>query len=263
MAAGRHRRIALAAATTLLFAACLAMAVTSSAAVAAMGEIPMPGGWAMSAMWLPMCGQTWTGTALSFLGMWTPMMTAMMLPSLAPVLRHYGQTLRQDGETRPEGSIILAGLGYFCVWTAIGGGLFPFGAALATAAIREPALAHAFPVAAAAVVLGAGALQFTAWKARRLADCRAVPARGHAVPEGAFAALRLGLRHGCHCAGACAGPTAVLVVFGMANLPLMAAVAVAVTAERLAPKGECVAHAVGAVLVGAGAFLVARLAGIG
>jgi hypothetical protein len=72
----------------LLFAA--NAAVTSwCASMSAMCEMPMPGGWTMSMAWMRMPGQTWTGVAASFLGMWVVMMVAMMLPSFVPMLlRH-------------------------------------------------------------------------------------------------------------------------------------------------------------------------------
>jgi hypothetical protein len=43
----------------------------------------------------------------------------------------------------------------------------------------------------------------------------------------------------------------------------MAVVAAAITVERLAPAGERVARATGAVVIGAGLFLIARAAGLG
>jgi predicted metal-binding membrane protein len=43
----------------------------------------------------------------------------------------------------------------------------------------------------------------------------------------------------------------------------MAAVAAAMTIERLAPTGERVARATGAVILGAGLYLIARAAGLG
>jgi predicted metal-binding membrane protein len=43
----------------------------------------------------------------------------------------------------------------------------------------------------------------------------------------------------------------------------MAVVAAAVTVERLAPPGERAARAIGAVVVGAGLWLIARAAGLG
>jgi predicted metal-binding membrane protein len=50
---------------------------------------------------------------------------------------------------------------------------------------------------------------------------------------------------------------------GVMDLRAMAVVAAASTVERLAPAGERVARATGAVVVGAGLFLVARAAGLG
>ena len=57
--------------------------------------------------------------------------------------------------------------------------------------------------------------------------------------------------------------TAILLVIGVMDLRAMAVVAAAITVERLAPAGERVARAIGAVAVGAGFFLVARAAGFG
>jgi hypothetical protein len=54
----------------LIFAASVAATIVRCASMAAMGEMPMPGGWTMSTAWLPMCGQTWAGVAAAFLGMW-------------------------------------------------------------------------------------------------------------------------------------------------------------------------------------------------
>jgi predicted metal-binding integral membrane protein DUF2182 len=53
----------------------------------------------------------------------------------------------------------------------------------------------------------------------------------------------------------------ILLVIGVVDLRAMAVVAAAMTVERLAPAGERVARASGAVVVGAGLFLIARAAG--
>jgi hypothetical protein len=75
-------------------------------------------------------------------------------------------------ETRLDRLTALVGIGYFFVWTAFGMGVFPLGVALADIEMRQPALARAIPIVAGAVVLIAGLLQFTAWKAHHLATCR-------------------------------------------------------------------------------------------
>jgi predicted metal-binding membrane protein len=52
---------------------------------------------------------------------------------------------------------------------------------------------------------------------------------------------------------------AILLVIGVMDLRA-AVVAAAITIERLAPAGERVARTIGAVVVGAGLFLIARAA---
>jgi predicted metal-binding membrane protein len=56
---------------------------------------------------------------------------------------------------------------------------------------------------------------------------------------------------------------AILLVMGVMDLRAMAVVAAAITVERLAPAGERVVRATGAVVVGTGLFLIARAAGLG
>jgi predicted metal-binding membrane protein len=231
--------------------------------MAAMGEMPMPGGWTMSMAWMRMPGRTWPGAAASFLAMWVVMMVAMMPPSLVPMLRRYRAAVARTGEPRLDGLTALVGAGYFSVWTGFGIAAYPLGVALAAGAMRQPALARAVPLAVGAVVLVAGALQFTAWKARHLACCREAPGRGRTLPADAVAAWRHGVRLGLHCGYCCAGPMAILLVVGIMDLRAMAVVAAAITIERLAPAGERVARAIGAVAVGLGMVLIVRAAGLG
>ena len=70
----------------------------------------------------------------------------------------------------------IVGVGYFFVWIVFGMVVFPLGVTLAEVEMRQPALARAVPIAVGVVVLIAGALQFSSWKARHLACCREGPA---------------------------------------------------------------------------------------
>jgi predicted metal-binding membrane protein len=250
-------------ASALLFAASATLTAAWCASMVAMGAMPMPGGWAMSMAWMRMPGQSWPGTAASFLGMWVVMMAAMMLPSLTPMLVRYRQAVGCNGESRLARLTALAGLGYFFVWGLFGLALFPLGVVFAAAAMELPALARAVPAAVAAVVLIAGVLQFTRWKAHHLACCRQAPGRGCTLPADAGTAWRQGLRFGFHCGLSCANLTAIFLAMGVMDLRAMAVVTAAITAERLAPAGERAAQAVGAVAIGAGRLLVARAAGLG
>lgn len=250
-------------ASALLFIASAAVTIVWCASMSAMGEMSMPGGWTMSMAWMRMPGQTWPGAAASYLGMWIVMMVAMMLPSLVPMLWRYRQAVGRTGETCLGLLTVLVGLGYFFVWTVFGIAAFLLGVTLATVLMQMPALARAVPLAVGVVVLIAGALQFTAWKAHNLACCREVPACCATLPAAAGTAWRYGLRLGFHCVHCCAGLTAILLVIGVMDLRAMAAVMAAITVERLAPAGERVARAIGVAVVGAGLLLIARAVGLG
>ena len=153
-------------------------------------------------------------------------------------------------------------MGYFSVWTVFGVAAFALGVALAAIEMQVPALARAVPIAVGVVVLIAGALQFTAWKARHLACCREAPGRGGTLPADAGTAWRHGLRLGVHCTCCCAGLTAILLVIGVMDLRAMAVVTAAITVERLAPAGERVARAIGVVVVAAGCASIAQAVSI-
>jgi predicted metal-binding membrane protein len=106
------------------------------------------------------------------------------------------------------------------------------------------------------VILMAGALQFTTWKARHLAYCADAPGPGRTPAVGTRAAWRHGLLLGVHCIQCCAGLMAILLVIGVMDLRAMVVVAAAITVERLAPSGQRVARITGAVVIATGTFLI-------
>jgi predicted metal-binding membrane protein len=191
------------------------------------------------------------------------MMMAMMLPSLVPMLGRYRQAVGRPAETRLGRLTALVGTSYFLVWTMFGVVVFPLGVALATIEMQQPILARAVPMAVGVVVVIAGALQFTRWKARHLACCRETPAHDLMLSADSRTAWRHGLNFGLHCIQCCAGLMTILLVIGVMDLRAMAVVTSAITVERLAPSGERVARAIGAIVVAVGLFLVARAAGLG
>jgi predicted metal-binding membrane protein len=263
LSCGRASGLAFFSVSALLFAVSTALTIVWCASMTAMDAMPMPGGWTMSMAWMRMPGQTWAGAAAAFLGMWIVMMVAMMLPSLMPMLWRYRQAVDRTGETQRGWLTVLVGAGYFFVWSGFGMAVFPLGVALAALTMQLPALARAVPITAGMVVLIAGTLQFTAWKAHQLACCRQAPGHGHTLAADAGTAWRHGLRLGMHCSYCCAGPMVILLVIGVMDLRAMAIVTAAITVERLAPAGERIAQAIGAVVVVAGLVLIVRAAGLG
>src|SRR5215469_10469941 len=244
--------------SALLFVASSALTTSGCRSMSGMGGMTMPGGWTMSMVWMRTPGATWPLATASFLGMWIVMMVAMMLPSLVPMLSRYRWAVRPTSNARMGRLTILVSLGYFFVWSMCGVAIFPLGVALAKIEMRQASLARGVPIAAGVVVVIAGMLQFTAWKAHHLAACREAPARDASLPADARTACRQGVRFGLHCGTSCANLTAILLVAGVMDLRVMAVVTAAITLERLAPAGERVARVVGVGITGTGLVLVAR-----
>jgi len=243
--------------SALLFSVCAVVTVTWCSSMLGMGGMPMPGGWTMSMMWMLMPGQSWPGAAASFVGMWTVMMVAMMLPSLVPTLWRYRHTVGSSvGAPRLDFLTVLVAVGYFFVWTLLGIAAFPVGVALASAEMQHPALARAVPLTVSVVVLIAGSIQFTSWKAHQLACCREVSICPCTAPIEPNSAFKYGLRLGIHCIYCCAGLTAILLVVDVMDLRAMAVLTAAITLERLLPFGLRVARAVGVITVGVGLSLL-------
>lgn len=259
---GSWPRLALLASLAGIFMASAWTTAGWSLAMAGMGGIPMPGGWMMSMMWLPICGWSWPGLAASFLAMWSIMMAAMMLPGLTPVLWRHHEALIRMRRPHPGRLVASIGLGYLLVWAVIGCVVFVSSAAFASMAVKLPALAHATPLLAGLVLALAGAWQLSPWKTRRLRCWRRWPKIKFAGRRPMLAALREGLRLGAHCAINCAGLTAVLLATGIMDLHIMAAVTVATLVERLAPDGVLAARLIGTAIIGSALVLVAHATGL-
>ena len=195
-----------------------------------MGQIPMPGGWTMAAMWLPMCGQSWLGAMGVFIGTWAAMMVPMMLPLAVTPLRRYRAALAGAGRWRARLLTAAAGCAWAAAWTVPALPLYVAGTVVAQALLDLPALARTVPVlAAVAVVVGAG------WHAA--AWCRRPAHAFDAMcgPPAVAAALRQGARLGSHCVRRCAGMTVAMVAAGFMETGTMvcAIAVVAVESVRL------------------------------
>ena len=207
------------------------------------GGMAMPGGWTLSTVWRSMPGDTWAGGGVQFVAMWLVMMVAMMLPPLLPML-----TRLHDNRLAA-----LAGVAYFSVWALFGVAVYGVGSAIARAELASPAVARLAPLATGTALIVAGILQLSTWKARQLAVCRAC---GAPDTPGVGAAVLHGVRFGVNCSLCCLGLMAVLVAGGMMNVSVVAAVAVAVALERLGPRPELMARAIGAVVIALGALVL-------
>jgi predicted metal-binding membrane protein len=184
-----------------------------------------------------------------FLVLWTAMMAAMMLPSVAPVGSMYLGMLR-DSSAGAVRAVRVGALvaGYLGVWAA-------FGVAGYVAAWGGGRIAAEHPGAAAwvgaAVLAAAGLYQLTPLKERCLAHCRSP--LGFLLHFGGYSGrlrdLRVGVYHGGYCGGCCWGLMAVLVVVGVMNLAWMAGLAAVVFLEKTWRHGKQLGVAFGLALV--------------
>jgi predicted metal-binding membrane protein len=171
------------------------------------------------------------------------MMAAMMVPSSAPMFLLF----RVSASDAPRGDLrtIAFGAGYLLVWAAVGV------VVLIAQRVLDMALSPELrPYGVAAVLLAAGAYQFTPLKTTCLRACQ-TPADFlvRHWRSGTLGALRLGLDHGLYCLGCCWALMAVLVAAGGMGLAWVALIALIVLVEKLAPRATWFSGAVGVAFV--------------
>src|SRR5262249_43410028 len=149
--------------------------------------------------------------------MWTVMMVAMMLPTVAPMVLAHLSVVRKRGDGIFATVVFVAG--YLAVWAA--SGLVPYVAQIGFSSLTADAAASRWlPLTAGAILVVAGAYQFTAWKQVCLGHCQ-TPfgfVMTHDFGGGARSALRAGVHHGAFCLGCCWALMTVLFVVGLMNL---------------------------------------------
>ena len=212
------------------------------------------------AMAMPMSG-AWGSTQLvGLFTMWVVMMTAMMLPSVAPiVILFLGVLRRRHGSRLPLGLTAAFLGGYLLVWAG-----FSLLATVAQWSLHQAALLseeamRATPVVSGILLVAAGAFQWTPAKRACLSHCRS-PFHFFSTEwrEGSRGALMMGLRHGAWCVGCCWLLMSLLFVAGVMNLAWVAVLAAIVMLEKATAVGPRLGRAIG---VGLGLWGVWLLAG--
>jgi predicted metal-binding membrane protein len=161
---------------------------------------------------------------LPYLAVWSLMMAAMMLPSIAPlVLLHEKQR-------------VLLAAAYLTVWGATG--VLPFAA-----------MHWGFMPAAPLVLALAGLYELTPLKHACLTRCRN-PAT-FLIQHYGKGALRLGLEHALWCIACCVGLMAVLVLAAAMSLWWAAVLASVVFVQKVLPRPEWSARLTGVALLAA------------
>lgn len=194
-------------------------------------------------------------TAMSlgpFLGAWTFMMAAMMLPAVTPVARLY-QRAAAAGRVAPSMYFVIA---YLAVWALSGLPAYLLWRALSMPLSNGEGWALRL---AGGTLLLAGAYQLTPLKRACLRHCRSpmsyfMRLRGSLErPGGAF---RAGLLHATYCCGCCVALMVVLVAAAAMNLWWAVLIAVGVFIERNLRWGVQFSTGFGVALVGLGTTVV-------
>jgi predicted metal-binding membrane protein len=184
-----------------------------------------------------------------FVVVWALMMTAMMLPTIAPFAALYTRTLTDH---RGRRIAELAG-GYLLVWTLAAVPAYTLTWVVGELVGTRPAAAQFMAVAIFAVC---GIYQLTPIKDRCLARCRSP--LGFIFKYGSYRGrlrdLRVGVSHGGFCLACCWALMAVLVAVGLMNLAAMVVLAAVVLAEKTWTWGARLSRVVGVVAL---AFAIA------
>ncbi|HXR22659.1 MAG TPA: DUF2182 domain-containing protein [Acidimicrobiales bacterium] len=169
----------------------------------------------------------------AFVGVWTLMMAAMMLPSVAPLASMYARSFTTARMRR----LCVFALGYLAVWAVAA--LPAFGAAWLAGQLAGSNRAVATAMASF-VFVACGLYQLTPFKDRCLARCRSPLAQllYYGNYRGATRDLRVGLHHGAYCFGCCWALMGLLIAFGVMNVTAMVAIAGVVLIEKVWTQGK-------------------------
>ncbi|MBO0814501.1 MAG: DUF2182 domain-containing protein [Actinobacteria bacterium] len=206
--------------------------------------IAAAGAWAATiALARGMTGMTGTmGLGLAvFVPVWTLMMAAMMLPSVAPTASLYAKTVQTNRTARIAGLVV----GYLAVWAVAG--LPAYGLAWLTGWLtgRQPGAAHVFAVA---IFAACGVYQLSRLKDRCLARCRSPLALllHYGSYRGRSRDLRAGAHNGGYCVGCCWGLMVILIAVGVMNIAAMVGLAAVVVVEKTWRWGPAAGRLAGA-----------------
>ncbi|HWH43656.1 MAG TPA: DUF2182 domain-containing protein [Thermoleophilaceae bacterium] len=222
-------------------AALVALSAAAWAAILAWGASPHA----------DLAGLDSAAALVPYVGAWTLMVVAMMLPTSAALLGLFARMVapREDAAAL----VALAVAGYLGVWTAVGAALHA-GDLGVHALVGEAA---AWPIAAATLAL-AGAYQLSPLKAACLSKCRSprlfLSSRWRGGDRRA-AALRLGAAHGLWCVGCCWALMLVMFAVGVGNIAWMLILGALMAAEKNAGWGRGLSAPAGAALLGLGSLV--------
>jgi predicted metal-binding membrane protein len=216
-----------------------------------LANVQQPGFWAA------ICTAAAEADPLALFAMWALMTAAMMAPTLVPALATYDD-LSETGAASSQGFIALTG-GYLAVWLVFSAAGAAAQGWLSSLGLVDVAGASASAWLTAALLLAAGAYQFSSLKEACLSQCRRplMFFMQHWKP-GLPAAFSMGLRLGVVCMACCWALMALGFVGGTMNLVWMGAATAFMVLEKLPDIGRWLTRPAGVLLIAAGLFVLLR-----
>jgi len=181
---------------------------------------------------------------VAFIPVWTLMMAAMMLPSVAPVAVLYERTVTDNRVLR----LAAFAAGYIVVWGLAGVPAFAIATLLFSVAMDHPQTARYI---AAGIFLVLGLYQVSPLKDRCLSHCRSPFSLllHYANFHGPLRDFRAGTQHALYCLGCCWALMLVLVVAGIMNVLVMVVLAAVILIEKYWSRGQAFSRVVAAAAV--------------
>lgn len=190
---------------------------------------------------------------VGYLLSWGVMMAAMMLPSAMPMIALYAGLQKHPAGWQGAVAVAMFTLVYVLVWLATGVPVYILNQGIGWAAATNPSFAGLLPYGVSAVLLAAGAYQFTTLKHACLSACQGpVQFLMNNMQTGYPGPLRLGVKHALYCLGCCAGLMAVLVAAGAMAPHWVVLITGVVFLEKLLAGQRWVIPAVGATFLALG-----------
>jgi predicted metal-binding membrane protein len=188
---------------------------------------------------------------------WLLMLAAMMLPTTLSLLQQFRRMVNARSDR--VGLLTLLIAGYMLAWLGFGMAAHALDAALHVI-VRHSTwlLLHSWLIGAA-ILLIAGAFQFSRLKYRCLDRCRTplsfIATHWHGMrPQ--HEAFRLGVDHGVFCVGCCWAIMLLMFVVGTGNVGWMLLLGAVMAIEKNAPWGRQLGRPLGAALIGWAALIV-------
>lgn len=193
-----------------------------------------------------------------FLGVWTTMMAAMMLPSAAPMVLLFDRVSREQ-RRRGRASVptwVFVG-GYLACWAGVGLLAYLATSLARTAGLGDLPWQNEGHLIAAVAIAAAGIYELTPLKRTCLKHCRSPM---HYVlggwRSGRLGALRMGVEHGGWCVACCWGLMTILFAVGVMSIPWMVIVGGLIAAEKTLRGGQWVTVAVAIGCLALSAFVL-------